>query len=140
LCRYEIRRHLAGSYDAGWRGDHAFACLTGCAQMARVWGRLFDVVNDARYLNAALKINDFLLETVRLDSTDGGIRGGIKGSHPIWGNYMTWRYPSWAVKFTLDALFQEEKAMNRLEEATGEHCHTVRASQQQLCAARSSSA
>lgn len=111
LHRYEVRRHLAGTYAKGWRGDHTFACVTGCAQLSRVWGRLYEVTRDARYLNALLKLNDFVLSSIDLRSANPGIHGGVKGSQPIWGYYMTYRYPNWAAKFTLDALFQEDDAL-----------------------------
>jgi uncharacterized protein YyaL (SSP411 family) len=111
MHRYEVRRHLAGTYSKGWRGDHAFACVTGCAQLSRVWGRLYEATRDVRYLNALLKLNDFVLNSIDLQSNNPGIRGGVKGSQPIWGYYMTYRYPSWAAKFTLDALFQEDDAL-----------------------------
>jgi uncharacterized protein YyaL (SSP411 family) len=125
LHRYEIRHHLAGSYDRNWHGDHSFSCLTGCAQMSRVWGRLFEITGDARYLNAALKLNDFVLSSIDLRSSNPGIHGGVKGSHPIWGAYMTWRLPSWAVKFTLDALFQERDALTRLKGNSVEHHNSM---------------
>jgi hypothetical protein len=121
LRRFEIRRQLVGTYDRGWRGDFAFACLTGCAQMSKVWGRLFELRGDARYINGALKLNDFLVSLIDLDSACAGIRGGIKGSHPLWGAYMSWRLPSWAVKFTLDALFQEDDALALLRGKPSEH-------------------
>jgi uncharacterized protein YyaL (SSP411 family) len=129
LYRYEVRRHLAGTYDRQWRGDHSFSCLTGCAQMSRVWGRLFALTGDARYLNAALKLNDFVLSGIDLRSRCPGIRGGVKGSHPLWGSYMTARLPSWAVKFTLDALFQEDDALARLRGTAVERHHSMWASQ-----------
>ena len=126
LHRYEIRRHLAGTYDKEWRGDHSFACVTGCAQMSRVWGRLFELTGDARYLNAALKMNDFVTRLIDLHSRCPGIRGGVKGSQPIWGPYMTGRLPSWAVKFTLDALFQEDDMLASLKGDAVEHYDSVR--------------
>ena len=114
--RFELRRRLAGTYDRGWRGDYTFTCLTGCAQMSLVWGRLFELTGDARYLNGVLKLNDFLVTLIDLTSPCLGIRGGVKGSHPLWGPYMTCRFPSWAAKFTLDALFQEEDALARIND------------------------
>jgi len=107
LHRFELRRHLAGAYDKGWSGDHSFSCLTGCAQMSQVWGRLFEITGDARYLNALLKLNDFVVSHINLTSRNPGIRGGVPGSHPLWEEYMTYRLPSWAAKFALDALFIE---------------------------------
>ena len=35
-------------------------------------------------------------------------RGGIKGSHPIWGGYDPFRYPNWAAKFFVDALLASD--------------------------------
>lgn len=129
MHRFEVRRHLAGTYAKGWRGDHAFACVTGCAQLSRVWGRLYEVTRDARYLNALLKLNDFVVSCVDLQSTNPGIRGAVKGSQPIWGYYMTYRYPNWAAKFTLDALFQEDDALTIFGGTTVEHHHSVRLSE-----------
>ena len=67
--------------------------MTGCAQLSLIWSRLFEITGDARYVNAALKINDYVLGLVDLHSKCPGIRGGIKGSDPIWGPYMTYRMP-----------------------------------------------
>lgn len=111
LHKFEIRKHLAGTYAKGWKPDHSFACLTGCAQMSRVWGRLYGMTRDARYLNALLKLNDYVLSQISLDIRCPGIQGGVMGSKPVWGAYMTCRLPNWAAKFTLDALFQEEDAV-----------------------------
>ena len=118
LRRYEVRRHLAGTYTAGWIGDHSFACVTGCAQTARVWGRLYELTGDARYVNAMLKLVDFVLGLVDVSSPWPEVCGGVRGSYPLWGPYMRFRFPSWAVKFTLDALLVEADAMRRLTERT----------------------
>ncbi len=115
LHKFEVRKHLAGTYGKGWKPDHSFACLTGCAQISRVWGRFFELTHDARYLNAMLKLNDYVLGQVSLDDGCLDIRGGVPGSKPVWGAYMTYRLPNWAAKFTLDALFQEADAMAIVE-------------------------
>lgn len=112
LHKFEVRKHLAGTYGKGWKPDHSFACLTGCAQISRVWGRLYEVTRDMRYLNAALKLNDYVLSQISLGAGCPGIRGGVMGSKPVWGAYMAYRLPNWAAKFTLDALFEEEDAMS----------------------------
>ena len=115
LRRYEVRRHLAGGYDQAWRGDHSFACMTGCAQVALVWCRLYQLKGDSRYLNAALKLNDFVASHIDLDSRWPEFRGAVKGSQPIWGHYMPFRLPSWAAKFAADAFLREEDALVGLE-------------------------
>jgi hypothetical protein len=38
------------------------------------------------------------------------MRGGIKGSHPIWGGYDPFRYPNWAAKFFIDAMMMGGKS------------------------------
>jgi hypothetical protein len=115
LHRFEVRRHLAGGYDRGWQGDHSYSCLTGCAQVALVWSRFFQLTGDPRYLNAALKLNDFVASTIDLGSAWPEIRGAIKGSQPVWGHYMRFRFPSWAAKFTVDSFLREEEALASLE-------------------------
>lgn len=111
LLLFERRRRLAGTYGPGWTGDYRFTCLTGCAQMGRVWGRLFELTGDARYLNAAAKITDQVLRAVPWTSRDPGLRGGVPGSQPVWGDYMRFRVPNWAAKFALDSLLQEARAL-----------------------------
>ncbi|UUZ51390.1 hypothetical protein LP420_19210 [Massilia sp. B-10] len=35
-------------------------------------------------------------------------RGALKGSHPVNGGYMTYKYPNWATKFFMDGLMLEQ--------------------------------
>jgi hypothetical protein len=128
LRRFEIRGQLAGTYDHNWRGDFSFVCVTGCSQMSRIWSRLFELTDDARYLNAALKMNDYVLGLINLNSKCLAIRGGVKGSDPVWGPYMRFRIPSWAAKFTLDALFQEGDGLRRIKGHSRECDHSLRLS------------
>jgi hypothetical protein len=100
---------LAGRFDAEWNDAARWTCLTGDAQTALVWLRLYETVGDARYLHAAQRMNRYLSSTQDLTAHDGGIRGGIKGSHPITGEYGTYEYLSWAAKFFADALILELK-------------------------------
>lgn len=46
----------------------------------------------------------FTMATQDREVYDAGVRCGIKGPHPIDGEYMTGRYPSWAAKFFMDAV------------------------------------
>ena len=41
-----------------------------------------------------------------INTTDPNIRGGIKGSQPIYGRYSPFSYPNWAAKFFIDAVLQ----------------------------------
>jgi hypothetical protein len=44
-----------------------------------------------------------------------GIRGGISGSQPVWGKYMTLRYPNWAAKFHSDTMIQLIKTISKIQ-------------------------
>lgn len=102
---------LPARFDKNWKSQDKFSCLVGNAQISLVWSMLYQVTKDVKYLNAALKINRDLKSLQILDSSSSGIKGGIKGSHPIWGLYRSLGYPAWAAKFFIDALIAEEKAL-----------------------------
>jgi hypothetical protein len=106
LRKFETNKHLCGAFETDFKNGASFACLTGNAQMSCVWLRLFDVTEDLRYLNAALKMNEMLKQSV---ATGGhqGIAGGLPGSFPVWGSYQPLRYISWGCKFFADALLLE---------------------------------
>ena len=113
---FELRRFMAGDFNEKWKSSGAYSCLTGNAQIAGVWLKLFELNSDARYLSAALKLNDYTKSTQNLSSIHKGIRGGIKGSHPINGNYTPYIFPNWAAKFFADTLMLEEKVMEDFEQ------------------------
>jgi hypothetical protein len=98
---------LSGQFDSGWNDSATWSCLTGDAQTAIVWLRLHEKTGDARYLEAARRINRYLSSTQDLATADAGIWGGIKGSHPISGEYGSYEYLSWAAKFFADSLMLE---------------------------------
>lgn len=98
---------LPGRFDAQWRPTVGWSCLTGNAQMAINWGRLYQITGEPKYRDAVLRINGFTKRTQRLAGPPEE-RGGIKGSHPIDGGYHPWQYPNWAAKFYADALMMEE--------------------------------
>ena len=54
-------------------------------------------------------INRFLKGRQVLRNVNDKIYGAIAGSYPIWGKYIHFTYPNWAVKFFVDALLLEEK-------------------------------
>ncbi len=119
LHRYEVRRFMAGQFDRNWKGTVNYSCLTGNVQTTINWLRLYEFTQDARLLNAALKLNDFVKSTQDLQSSHPGIRGGIKGSHPIWGRYIHYSYPNWAAKYFADAMMIEDKIMQALSGREG---------------------
>jgi uncharacterized protein YyaL (SSP411 family) len=113
MRRFEAEGFLGGTYDDSWQTRDRYACLTGCAQFAHLCLRLFKIGGEGRFLNAALQMNGLVKSTQDLTSRNPGIRGGVKGSQPLWGAYLPFRYPNWAAKFFADALMLEEKVMGK---------------------------
>ncbi len=107
---------LPGRFDCDWHPAAKYSCLTGNAQMAIIWLKIYKLEKDVRFLNAAIKISDELKKVQNLNSKNPGIRGGISGSYPIWGDYLQFAYPNWAVKFYADALMLQETTVNRMEQ------------------------
>jgi len=98
---------LPGRFDSQWHPTVKWTCLTGDAQIAINWGRLFQLTGAGKYHEAVQRINRFVKTTQKLDGP-ADERGGIKGSHPIDGGYHPWQYPNWAAKFFADALLMED--------------------------------
>jgi rhamnogalacturonyl hydrolase YesR len=97
---------LPGRFDAQWRPTVRWSCLTGDAQIAINWGRLYQLTGGEAYRRASRRAVEFLKTTQALQG-DPNERGGIKGSHPIDGGYHPWQYPNWAAKFFADALMMD---------------------------------
>jgi len=93
---------LPGRLDARWSPVVDFACLTGSVQLAACWLLTAEAADDPRYADAARRVNRFARRTVAL-AGEPDIVGGVKGSQPVWGEYMRLFYPNWAAKFFIDA-------------------------------------
>ncbi|MFZ5940850.1 MAG: hypothetical protein ACOYXB_09765 [Bacteroidota bacterium] len=103
---------LPGNLDENWKSDFSYSCLTGDAQMAIIWLKLYRLTGDEDYFKAAERILDDLKTVHNLKSRNKGIRGGIAGSYPIWGKYVNFGYPNWAAKFFADALMLKGSVKN----------------------------
>jgi folate-dependent phosphoribosylglycinamide formyltransferase PurN len=115
LRRTEIRGGVPGVMSAGWRSAADYACLTGNAQLALIWFRLFELDGDLRLVNAAFKALDEVKRAQPMYLKHPGLRGGIPGSAPVWGGYITNAVPNWAAKFFIDALLMKKEIMSALE-------------------------
>ncbi|MGH9939666.1 MAG: prenyltransferase/squalene oxidase repeat-containing protein, partial [Blastocatellia bacterium] len=113
---FELRRCMAGEFDRHWTSPAKYSCLSGNAQIAGLWLKLFEVAGDARFLDAALKLNDFVKASQNPASLHPGVRGGVKGSQPIFGRYTPLTYVNWGAKFLADSLMLEEYVMADVEE------------------------
>jgi Squalene-hopene cyclase C-terminal domain len=100
---------LPGRLDANWKAAVDWCCLTGAVQIARCWIMLYRFTRREEYLRAAKAANGYVRRTIRTDGPEG-IRGGVKGSFPIWGEYLSYEYPNWAAKFFLDSCLAEQDA------------------------------
>lgn len=100
---------LPGRIRSNWQGAVKWVCLTGTAQIAHCWLKMFQFTGKLDYRVAGLAANQYVRRTIRVDG-DPGIRGGIKGSFPIGAKYCPYQYPNWAVKFCIDANALEKTA------------------------------
>jgi hypothetical protein len=109
---YGAKRHLVSEIGENWEFLSSHLCLTGYAQLAIVFFRLYGIEGDKRYLNAGLNLLDDVAATQDVASPGTPHYGGIKGSLPIYGRYAPLQYPNWATKFFIDALLAKQGALN----------------------------
>jgi hypothetical protein len=95
---------IPGRIGPDFRGTVTWCCLTGTAQTAIVWGRLFQLTGDARYLQAMQRATRYLMQRHDIDNSDPRLRGGVPGSWPVWGDYGRLRILNWATNFFVEAL------------------------------------
>jgi hypothetical protein len=110
-CAYAVLGHLEGdghlpsSISPSGRSRSSSCCLTGNCQFAIVWARLHALTNRSAYRTAAKRALNYVMATQDIHTTDENVRGGIKGSHPVWGHYAFMCFPNWAAKFFIDAMW-----------------------------------
>lgn len=77
---------LSSTFDSRWNATSRSSCLTGNCQMAYIWLRLYELIGQNDYLDAARKAIVYVAATQDLRTPDQNVRGGIGGSHPIYGS------------------------------------------------------
>ncbi|MBE9181197.1 hypothetical protein IQ268_21790 [Oculatella sp. LEGE 06141] len=95
---------IPGQIDLNGKPHGRYCCLTGNCQMAIIWLKLFAQNQERWYYESAASSLRYVMACQDIRTSDPNIRGGIKGSHPIWGTYTRLSYPNWAAKFFVDAL------------------------------------
>ncbi len=98
-----------GSYDKNWQRASRCSCLTGNAQLAIIFFKLYQLTDNEQYLAAGRKINNYLLSKQEKRINNKNVFGAIAGSCPIWGEYIHFMYPNWATKFFIDSLLLEKE-------------------------------
>ena len=99
---------LPAYYTPEWDTKVGWTCVTGNSQMAINWLRLAQLTGDDALIGHAKRANRFNMSIQDLSTDDERVRGALKGSHPINGGYMTYKYPNWATKFFMDGLMLEQ--------------------------------
>jgi uncharacterized protein YyaL (SSP411 family) len=102
--RLPSQSFLPASFDATWQSSDNYSCLTGNAQMAIEWWNLGHQTGRTEFLEGAERIIRQLKQLQLTTSFDPNVRGGLPGSHPVHGGYLSGAIPNWGVKFFADAL------------------------------------
>ncbi|RJQ76357.1 MAG: hypothetical protein C4519_14680 [Desulfobacteraceae bacterium] len=101
--------YLPGRLTSAWQAGAPWVCLTGNSQIAYCWLKLFELTGHTPYRDAALTANRYVRRTIITDERNPDIRGAVKGSFPVGGEYGRYQYLNWACKFTIDANMLELK-------------------------------
>lgn len=92
---------LPGQLRADWSAGANWVCLTGSVQIAHCWLLLHGHTGDARFREAADRALGYVRRTIDVDGPPE-IRGAVKGSFPVFGDYGRYEYLNWAAKFFID--------------------------------------
>ena len=99
---------LCSQYADDWEPVNSERCVPGLAQWACIAMRAYDLSGNADLLTHAVKTLYYLKSKQYLHADDE-LFGGLPGSVPLWGSYLSFCYPNWTIKFFLDALLHVEK-------------------------------
>jgi hypothetical protein len=95
---------VPGRIGLSGQATATYACLTGNCQLAVVWSRLYEQFGEEQFRSGAVRALRYVMGCQDVDTADLDVRGAIKGSHPVWGGYAPFVFPSWAAKFFVDAM------------------------------------
>lgn len=97
---------LPGRLDRHWQAGVDSVCLTGTVQIANCWLDLYLMTGNKDYRDSGFLANEFVRKTIDVNGEDS-IRGAVKGSFPVSGEYGTYEYLNWAAKFCIDSNMNE---------------------------------
>ena len=95
---------IPGRLNREFRGTVPWCCLTGTAQTAICWAKLFELTGDEKYREACHRANRYLMACHDIENKDLSLRGGVTGSWPVWGEYGQYTILNWATNFFIAAL------------------------------------
>jgi hypothetical protein len=84
--------------------------------MVSSWIRLYEIRGDRRWLDPVSRVLRFIKSTQNRVSSDPGLRGGIKGSSPVEGDYGSYEILNWATKFFIDALIRHDRVQTETQQ------------------------
>lgn len=109
-ARYHEREWIAAELGPELDYLSGHICLTGYAQLAIIFFRLFQMTGDVRYRRTGERLVDDVARSQDLDAPSAAPHfGAIAGSFPIYGRYAPLQYPNWATKFFIDALIAKKQ-------------------------------
>ncbi len=95
---------LPGQIAIDGKAAAGYCCLTGNCQFSIVWAKLADRTGREDYRRTVIRAMDYVMRCQDIHTKNADIRGGIKGSQPIWGRYAPLAFPNWPTKFFVDAM------------------------------------
>ncbi len=109
LSRISSKGFLHGRFYSDWEPASFSSCLTGSAQLAVVYYRLYEHTGVRQYYTKAECLVNYLKALQVLDSPLQKINGALAGSFPFFGQYMAGSYPNWATKYFIDSLMLQHQ-------------------------------
>lgn len=98
---------LSGAYDDGWAPVSTQACVTGLAQMAINWLRIWQISGERNYRDAAWKAIAYVKRTQRAEGLDATLKGAVPATAPVWGACSRFAFPALSAKYFADALMMD---------------------------------
>jgi hypothetical protein len=84
-----LNRHqlLSGRFRSDWSNGAPWSCPLGSAKMAVIWSKLYQITGEDRYMESVQGISALLKKVQNRNSSNPGLRGGIKGCFPCDGDF-----------------------------------------------------
>lgn len=115
---------LPGRLYSNWKAAAGWPCLTGNVQVSDSWFYIGQLDRGRQMIDAARQTNAYVRCTAQ-HTGDDGVRGGVKGSFPVDGDYGAFEFLNRAAKFTIDANLVESALTNDLMDGPAARGHNA---------------